>query len=66
MGRYIFDCYIGRLTLSSIPPWVSKMSTWQMMVIGGICTFQIGNQDMAALVLYSPLGDDLRGGGSSS
>ena len=38
----------------SIPLWVGKMSTWQMMAIGGICAFQIGtlhrleNQDMAA------------------
>ena len=60
----------GRLTQPSIPSWVSKMSTWQMMVIGGICAFQIGslcqlgNQDMAALVLYAPQGVDLRGGGA--
>ena len=38
-----------------------------MMVIGGMCAFQIGslrqlgNQDMAALVLYAPQGVDLRG-----
>ena len=44
----------SRLTQPSIPPWVGKMSTCQMMVIGGICAFQIGslhhlgNQDMAA------------------
>ena len=44
----------GRLTQPSIPPWVGKMSTWQMMAIGGICALQIGslgrlgNQDMAA------------------
>ena len=43
-----------------------------MMAIGGICAFQIGsphqlgNQDMAALVLYAPQGVDLREGGSSS
>ena len=41
-------------TSASIPLWVGKMSTWQVMVIGGICAFQIGslcglgNQDMAA------------------
>ena len=62
----------GRLTQPSIPLWVGKMSTWQMMAIGRICAFQIGslcqlgNQDMAALVLYAPKGVDLRGGGSSS
>ena len=50
----------SRLTQPSIPPWVSKMSAWQMMVIGRICAFQIGslhqlgNPDMAALVLYAP------------
>ena len=44
----------GRLIQPSIPPWVGKMSTWQMMVIGRVCAFQIGslhqlgNQDMAA------------------
>ena len=43
-----------------------------MVAIGGICAFQIGslhrlgNQDMAALVLYAPQVVDLRGGGSSS
>ena len=57
----------SRLTQPSIPPWVGKMSTWWMMVIGGISAFQIGslgqleNQDMAALVLYAPQGIDLRG-----
>ena len=57
----------SRLTQPSIPPWVGKMSTWWMMVIGRICAFQIGslcqlgNQDMAALVLYIPQGVDLRG-----
>ena len=62
----------GSLTQPSILLWVSKMSTWQMMAIGRICAFQIGslhqlgNQDMAALVLYAPQGVDLRGGGSSS
>ena len=46
----------GRLPQPSIPLWVSKISTRQMMAIGGICAFQIGslcqlgNQDMAALV----------------
>ena len=63
---------VGRLIEPSIPPLVRKMSTWQMMVIGGICAFQIGslhqlgNQDMAALVLYAPQGVDWWGGGSSS
>ena len=33
----------GRLTQPSIPPRVRKMSTWQMMAIGGICAFQIGS-----------------------
>ena len=43
-----------------------------MMVIVGICAFQIssqcqlGHQDMAVLVLYVPQVVDLRGGGSSS
>ena len=52
--------------------WVSKVSMWQMMMIGGIYAFkigslcQLGNQDMAALVLYAPQGVDLGGGGSSS
>ena len=42
-----------------------------MMVIGRICAFligslyQLGNQDMVALVLYAPQGVDQRGGGSS-
>ena len=62
----------GRLTEPSIPLWISKMSMWQMMAIGRICAFQrgslhqLGNQDMAALVLYALQGVDLRGGGSSS
>ena len=30
-------------TQPSIPLWVGKMSTWQMMVIGRICAFQIGS-----------------------
>ena len=33
----------SRLTQPSIPPMVGKMSTWQMMAIGGICAFQIGS-----------------------
>ena len=43
-----------------------------MMAIGGTYAFQIGslcqlgNQDMAALVLYAPQGVDLREGGSFS
>ena len=42
------------------PLWVGKMSIWWVMAIGGICVFQIGslhqlgNQDVAALVLYTP------------
>ena len=58
----------GRLTQPSISLWVCKMSTWWMMVIGGMCAIQIdllGNKDMAAIVLYAPQGVDLRGGGSS-
>ena len=57
----------SRFTKSSIPPWVCKLSTWQMMVIGEICAFQIGslrqlgNQNMAALFLYTPQGVDVGG-----
>ena len=56
-----------RLTQPSIPLWIGKMSTWQMMVIGRVGAFQIGslhqlrNQDMATFVLYAPQGVDLRG-----
>ena len=52
--------------------WVSKMSAWWMMVIGGICALQIGslqrlgNQDMAAHVINASQGVDLREDGSSS
>ena len=62
----------GRLTQPSIPLWIGNMSTGWMMAIGRICAFQIGslhqlgNQDMAALVLYAPQGVNLRGGGFSS
>ena len=47
--------HTGQVTQPSIPLWVSKKSTWQMMAIGRICAFQIGslhwlgNEDMAAI-----------------
>ena len=58
-----FEPTASRLTQPSIPPWVCKMCTWQMIVMGRICAFQIGSlrqmgkQDATALVL--------RGAGSS-
>ena len=38
-----FEPTAGTSTQPSIPLWVSKMSIWQMMAIGGIYTFQIGS-----------------------
>ena len=58
----------GRLTRTSFLPWISKMSAWQMMAIGGdVHSKQVycaKTQDIAALVL-APQGLDLRGNVSS-
>ena len=58
-----FEANCGRFSQPSVG---GKMSTWRMIPICGIHAFQIGNQDMAAFVLYVPKGVYLRAGVSSS